>query len=100
MNITEILSNLTPNARYIFYKLKKEKTSSCITKFNADFVDIIHNTLRVKNYIDETGKFTFGIVTIPIDWIVTAEEEIVPKHIIEEDLFITDIDDYTKQNQK
>ena len=101
MNIMQKLSNLTPNRRYTFYKLKQNKTESCIiTKFNADFVNIIHNTLRIKNYIDETGKITEGIVTMPLDWIITAEETDTLKHIIEPDLIITDMDDYYMEQEE
>lgn len=70
------------NQRYLFH------VETCHTKyqFEANFLDIINNTLRVTKYTDPKtlGSYVSGIYTIPTSWIVKIEDlpDIVPKNDI------------------
>ena len=66
------MNTLIANKRYIFYE-KRDNDKEDI--FEAEFIDIILDTIRFKNYqyLNDNfivlGKLNTGLLTMPVSWI-------------------------------
>lgn len=92
----QLLYQLQPGQRYLFYKNTGHET----TQFRANFIDIIDNTLRVSHYFENNIERQSLMTTMPTYWITKFEilNDITKNQnlLLPEDILL--IIDYTDQN--